>query len=140
MTEPTRKHPLAMVLNLAIQDFREAEAPTSIGYHDFALIFALAQEQLPGSPISAEFLSEYLVRHPAVPEDARLEPQGVEAYLAMLEKKALIHPHPENGYRMHEAVVGLLSANVGSVKTPDLDELAIRGISLYAALHSPFYR
>jgi len=139
MNQPL-KNPVAAALGVAVQGLKEDRAPTSIGYNDFALMFALTQEQLPGKPISAEYLSKYLRQHPAVPEDARLEPNGVEAYLKRLEGGGLITRMVNDGYTMHDELVRLLSANVGRVKTPDLDELAIRGVSLYSARDSPLYK
>ena len=65
MNQPL-KNPMAAVLGITVQGLKEDRAPTSIGYNDFALLFALTQEQLPGTPITAEYLSKYLKQHPAV--------------------------------------------------------------------------
>jgi len=139
MNQPL-KNPMAAVLGITVQGLKEDRAPTSIGYNDFALLFALTQEQLPGTPITAEYLSKYLKQHPAVPKDARLEPQGVEIYLERLLDDRLLTRMVNNGYTMHSEFVRLLSANVDRVKTPDLDELSIRGVSLYSAGDSPLYK
>ncbi|MBI2508307.1 hypothetical protein HYV89_05135 [Candidatus Woesearchaeota archaeon] len=134
------QNPLLNALGLAVKYLKEDKAPTSMGYNDFALMFALAQEQLPRQPITSDYISKYLVKHPAIPNDVRLEPKSVEEYLELLQKRGLIEGNQEKGYIMHSEIVRILSANVDKIKTPTLEELAIRGISIYASWDNPVYR
>ncbi|MEK6879381.1 MAG: hypothetical protein AABY22_07235, partial [Nanoarchaeota archaeon] len=87
-----------------------------------------------------EYISKYLKKHPGVPDDARLEPERVEIYLDRLKDIALIDKVVDQGYFMHSELVRLLSSNVERIKTPEMDEGAIRGISLFASWDSPAYR
>ena len=133
------KNPVVAALGVVVEGLKKDKAPTSMGYNDFTLIFALAQEQLPEIPITAEYISKYLNKHPGIPKDARLDTQGVQPYLTYLEGRNLLRAGGK-GYVMHDEVARILSANVHKVKTLEFDEFAIRGVVLYAALDSPLYR
>ena len=131
---------LYVTTTIIFDQLKKDRAPTSLGYNDFTVLFALAQEILGSKPITAEYISGYLNHHAAVPTDAKLDPAGVEQYLQRIERVGLIEKASERGFLMHTASVEIIRRSVADFKTASLEELAIRGISLYALKDSPAHK
>jgi hypothetical protein len=142
------RNPFDAVLLVAIEGLTSEEAPTSLGYNDFALIFAQAQAMRGAKGVSAQFISGYLNQHPSVPVDARIpawtgdtQEAAVIDYLDVLADVKVIDPADHlvrDGtptYLMHDDITSRLVASVDTLKSEQVPELAIRGMMLYALHH-----
>ena len=126
---------LRAVLRLAVDGLKEKTAPTSIGYNDMAVMIAYGQSQEYGIPtVNADMISRFLSKHPAVPNNARMQPPVVQGYLEELADKALIDAQPEQGnYRMRDDTSSCLVADTDYMKSPTIDEFLFHGFRLHSA-------
>ena len=65
---------LLHTVSLQMKELQRNEAPTSLGFDDFAIMFALYQKLYLNKPLKAEDFSGYFKKHPMIPEDPRMEP------------------------------------------------------------------
>ena len=84
---------LRAVLGFVVDGLKEKIAPTCIGYNDMAVMIAYGQSKECGIPtVNADMVSRFLSMHPAVPSDARIQPQVVQGYLEELASAKLMKP------------------------------------------------
>jgi hypothetical protein len=126
---------LRAVVSLSVNGLKELEAPTSIGYNDMAIMIAFGESREMGIPtVSAEMISEYLGRHPAVPDDARMQPDKVQGYLDILHEYSLIEEGNDAGsYKMRSDMSSCIVRDYERLKSPDIDDLLFHGFRLYCA-------
>ena len=126
---------LRAFLRLAVDTLKEKTAPTSIGYNDMVVMIAYGQSLEAGIPtVNAEMIFRYLAKHPAVPSDAKMQPQIVQGYLEELADKALIDKLPEQGnYIMRGDISSCLVEDTDSMKSPHIDEFLFHGFRLHSA-------
>ena len=85
---------LEAVLSVVVNNLKELEAPTNLGYNDMAIMIAFGRSTEMGTPtVNAEMISEYLGKNSAVPDNARMQPDEVQKYLDMLQSNKLIESH-----------------------------------------------
>ena len=126
---------LRAVLRLVVDGLKEKTAPTSIGYNDMAVMIAYGASQEHGIPtVNSNMISNFLSNHPAVPNDARMQPQMVQGYLEELADRALIDAQPEQGnYRMRDDTGSCLVVDTDYMKSPTIDEFLFHGFRLHSA-------
>jgi hypothetical protein len=125
---------LRAVVNLSVEHLREREAPTRIGYNDMAIMIAFGQSELGIPTVNSGMISTYLGKHPAVPEGARMGPDGVQRYLDILHDSTLIEAKEKLGdYQMRDDIGQILAMDAGRLKSPHIDDLFFHGFRLHSA-------
>ena len=126
---------LRAVVSISVDGLKEIKAPTSIGYNDMAVMIAFGQSAEMGIPsVNSRMISEYLKKHPAVPADARMTPEGVQPYLDELVKYALIERQQNPGdYKMRDEMSECIFTDYARFKSPHIDDFMFHGFTLHSA-------
>src|SRR3989338_6126023 len=86
---------LRIVISIAVDGLKKGTAPTSLGYNDMAIMIAYGQSREFGIPeVHADMISKFLLKHPSVPSDSRMQPDVVQGYLETLAESAIIEELP----------------------------------------------
>ena len=105
----------------ALWSLEDIKPPTKIGYNDFGALIALAQYYW-GEPVFPSNISEALNASKLTPDDARLQPQGLEAYFEKLKQLRLIQGTSESGYTMDRGLARIIFDNFDRFVTPGVSK------------------
>ncbi len=117
----------------SVKSLGERQAPTRFGYNDMAVLIAYGYSDEEGTPtVSAEMISEFLNRHPTVPDYAKLNREQVQLYLDELAKVTMLERRG-NGYRMREDISFPILERLEELKSPELNDEMLAGFKLHSA-------
>lgn len=120
-------------INYVVGQLRERKTPIGVGYNDMAIMLAHGQSELGIPIVNSAMISSFLAKHPAVPEDARMESDRVQNYLQVLEEAHLIDALENPGdYRMRGDTSEILVADTGRLKSPHIDDFLFHGFRIHA--------
>ncbi|MBI2631777.1 hypothetical protein HYW75_02130 [Candidatus Pacearchaeota archaeon] len=119
----------------AVNHLKEESAPSSIGYNDMALMIAYGESSEYGIPtVNSDMISRFLLKHQAVPINARMLPQTVKIYLEKLATENLIDREINDGdYRMRNDTSTILVRSTDLLKSSDIDKTLFHGFRVYSA-------
>lgn len=122
-------------IRLVVGGLKSRTAPTSIGYHDMAIMIAFGQSNEYGIPtVSADMVYKYLAKHPAVPLDARMGPETIQGYLDVLTENTLLERQgAEKQYRMRDDDGACILSQYEHLKSPHIDDFLFHGFRIHSA-------
>ena len=94
--------------------------PTSIGYNDFAILFALAQNSSWSGQVEHGDISEALHASRLTPENAR-GPRALDSYFIRFEEVGLIHRTSTNGYQMDREIATAIQDYAERIMTSGME-------------------
>ena len=126
---------LRVTVSLSVGGLKEKKAPTSLGYNDMAVMIAFGESKAYVIPtVNSQMISEFLKKHPAVPADARMEPEAVQLYLDELVHYALIEKQQNpRDYRMRDDEGACIFTDYEILKSPHIDDIMFHGFRLHSA-------
>ena len=125
---------LEAAIILAVEGLKREQAPTSIGYNDMAVMIAYGQSERGIPTVDKTMVAEFLRKHPAVPEDARMTPDVVQTYLDVLADAALLERQGEpTKYRMRDDTSALIVNETDRLKSIHIDDFLFHGFRLHGS-------
>ena len=126
---------LEAVLSVVVNNLKELEAPTNLGYNDMAIMIAFGRSTEMGTPtVNAEMISEYLGKNSAVPDNARMQPDEVQKYLDMLQSNKLIESQIKpRDYKMRDDISSCIVTEYKQLKSSHVGDLLFHGFRLHGA-------
>lgn len=127
------QHAAGIVMNVGLAG--QEQAPTSVGYNDMAVMIAYGRSlEVPNPRIDVNMISKYLGKHPAVPHDARMDSDSVQAYLDKLAYFDLIKEIGEGRevrYEMRADDSEIIVAETDRLKSPHIDDFFFHGFRVH---------